>query len=98
MGKFFMLWEVDHNRTPIDPKERGIQYGGMLAMVKQYIEEGMILDHGTFVGEGKGYAIFEGAMVELSKMTEKFVPFVKFKVHPIVSVSQLEEVIRSLSE
>ena len=97
MSKYFLLWEMDRNRTPVDHKERGAQYDGMVNMVKQYLKNGLLLDHGLFVGEGRGYAVFEGSEAQLSIMTENFVPFVNFEVHAVAAMSHLEELVQSLT-
>ena len=98
MGKYLLLWEMDQTRTPIDPKERGTGSKALMDMVKQDIEKGILKDWGGFVGEEKGYAIAEGTEVEIMNMVEQYVPFVRFEVHPIASVSQVEEVIKALSK
>ena len=70
----------------------------MMAMVKESLEKGVTKDWGAFVGETSGYSVLEGTEVEVSIYLQKFVPFVSFKLFPIASVGQLEEVIKSLSE
>ena len=97
MGKYLLLWEVDQTKIPIDPKERGTGWGAMLGMVKQDMEKGISKDWGLFVGERYGYAVAEGTELEVMAMLQQYVPFVSFKVHPVATVSQAEELIKALS-
>ncbi|HUS89786.1 MAG TPA: hypothetical protein VMW91_10600 [Desulfosporosinus sp.] len=97
MGKYLLLWEVDRARIPIDPKERGAGWGLLMAMVRQDKEKGISKDWGAFVGETNGYAVAEGTEVEVLNMTAQYGPYVAFKVHPIASESQVNEMIKALS-
>jgi len=97
MGKYLLLWEVDKTRVPTDPKERGAGWGLLMAMVRQDIEKGISKDWGAFVGETNGYAIAEGTEVEILNMTAQYVPYCIFKVYPIASESQVNEMIKALS-
>jgi hypothetical protein len=96
MGKYLVLWEVDKTRTPVDPKERGSGWKGLMEMVKQDIEEGFMKDWGGFIGEINGYTIYEGTELELDMHLQQYIPFVHFKVHPVGSVSHTEQVIEAL--
>ena len=97
MGKYLLLWEVDRARIPTDPKERGAGWGLLMAMVRQDIEKGVSKDWGAFVGETNGYAIAEGTELEVLNMTAQYGPYVSFKVHPIASESQVNDMIKALS-
>jgi len=97
MGKYLVLWQMDGSKIPIDPKERGQGYGKLLALVKQDFEKGLNIDWGAFVGEGRGYSIVEGAEVEISTQLQQYVPFCTFQVHPLMTVSQVNEMIYSLT-
>ena len=97
MGKYLLLWEVDRARIPIDPKERGAGWGMLMAMVRRDIEKGVSKDWGAFVGETNGYAVAEGTEIEILNMTAQYGPYVSFKVHPIASESQVNEMIKALS-
>ena len=98
MGKYLLLWEIDETKVPISPQERGAGWSALIDMVKQDIKKGMTKDWGSFVGELRGYSVAEGTEVEISKWLQQYVPFVRFKLHAIASVSQVEEVIKSLSK
>jgi hypothetical protein len=98
MGKYLMLWAVDPTKVPVNPQERGSGWGAMLDMIKQEMQKGITKDWGSFVGELNGYAVVEGSEVEIGNMVQRYVPFVHFKVHPIASISQVDEVIKALSK
>ncbi len=97
MGRYLVLWKMDKSRLPVNPKERASGYAPLVAMVKQGIEMGKVKDWGAFAGEGRGYEIFEGTELELSLQIEQFIPFADFKIHPLVSLGQVEEMIAAMS-
>jgi len=97
MGKYLILWEVDQTKIPIDPKERGAGWGFLMAMIRQDIKKGLTKDWGAFVGESKGYAVNEGTELEVMKGLQQYVPFCIFKVHPISTESQVNEMVAALS-
>ena len=97
MAKYLVLWEVDQTKVPIAPQERGAGWSALMNMVKQDIEKGISKDWGAFLGELNGYAIAEGTELEVMNMLQQYVPFVLFEVHPIASVSQVDEMIKALS-
>jgi len=98
MPKYLLLWEADPSKLPIDPKERGAALSALLDMVKQGIKEGTTIDWGSFLGEGRGYSIHEGSEMELEKKLQRYVPFVTFKVYRVMSVEQVAEMAKSLTE
>jgi hypothetical protein len=97
MAKYLLLWEVDHTKIPIDPKERADGWGLLMAMVRQDIEKGLSKDWGAFVGESSGYGVYEGTEVEVMNGLQQYVPFVIFKVHPIATETQVNEMLKALS-
>ena len=44
-----------------------------------------------------GYSIAEGTEVEIGAFNQNWVPFVSFKVHPVATVSDIEEMINNLT-
>jgi len=98
MGKYLLLWEVDRTKVPVNPKERMAGWNVLLEMFKQDIKKGLVKDWGTFVGEEFGYAVDEGSEVEVMNACQQYSPYVHFKVHPIASVSQVEEMIKALTK
>jgi hypothetical protein len=97
MAKYLVLWEVDQTKIPIDPKQRGQGWGLLMNMVRQDIEKGLTKDWGAFVGQASGYSVFEGSELEVMKSLQQYVPFCMFKLHPIASESQVNEMIAALS-
>ncbi len=97
MGKYLVLWEVDQSKIPIDPKERSAGWSILMAMVRQDMKKGLTKDWGAFVGELHGYAVNVGSELEVMKGLQQYVPFCKFKVHPIATPDQTEEMIKALS-
>ena len=98
MPKYFMTWEVDPDRVPVDLRERSALWSGMVEMVKQQMKDGTTKDWGAFVGEARGYSIGEVSEVELAKNLQKYYPFVNFEVHQVISIDEMAEVIKSLAE
>ena len=96
MPKYFMTWEVDPTRVPIDPKERGALWSGMMEMVKQQIKDGTTTDWGAFTGEARGYSVAERSQIDLAKTLQQFYPFVTFQVHQVMTIDEMAEVAKSL--
>ncbi len=97
MTKFLILWESD-NRVPVDPKERITNWTMLLNMVKDDFKSGGLTDWGEFAGGGRGYSIAEGTEQEIYMALSRYVPYVKFEVHPILSISQMEEMMKAGSQ
>ena len=97
MGKYLVLWEVVQTQMPVDPKERGEGWGMLMAMVRQDIEKGIIKDWGSLVGETNGYYVAEGTELEVMSQIQQYVPFCTFKVNPIATESQVNEMIKGLT-
>ncbi len=98
MGKYLYIWEIDRTKIPIDSKERGLGFSVLMEMVKQDIKKGITKDWGAFVGEFNGYSIVEGTEIEILKQVQQYTPFVYFKVYPIASVTQVEEMIAAMTK
>jgi hypothetical protein len=97
MPKYFMTWELDSNKVPVNPKERGAAWLGMTSIIKQEIKEGKTTDWGGFVGETRGYAVITMSELELGKHLQRFVPFVTFQVHQVEDIDQVAELAKSLT-
>ena len=96
MAKYLVLWETDHTKLPVDPKERVTGHKGLLDLVRKDISDGITKDWGAFIGENRGYAVLEGTEVEIGIRLEQYVPYVIFRVHAIASVDQIAEVQKAL--
>ena len=97
MGKYLVLWEVDQTKIPINPKERKEGWSMLMAMTGQDMEKGLTKDWGAFVGENKGYAVSEGTELEVMSSMQQYVPFCTFKVYPIATMQQVNEMIKALA-
>jgi hypothetical protein len=97
MAKFLTLWELDTTRLPVDPKERITNWTMLLNMVKDDLKSGRTTDWGEFAGGGRGYAIGEGTEQEIHMALSRYVPYLKFEVYPVLSMSQIEEMMKALS-
>jgi len=97
MGKYFALWEVDQNKIPIDRKERGTGWAFLMSMIRKDFETGIMKDWGAFIGESKGYGVLEGTELDVMNALQQYVPFCIFKIHPIASENQVNEMIKALT-
>jgi len=96
MAKYLVLWEADNSRLPVDPKERATGWKALMDLVKKDIEDGVTKDWGLFVGENRGYAIFEGNEVEIGIRLQQYVPFIIFKGYAVAGVSKVDKVHKAL--
>jgi hypothetical protein len=56
-----------------------------------------VKDFGVFVGQTSGYAVHEGSEVDVMKITQQYVPFAIFKLYPVASEDQNNEMIKALT-
>jgi hypothetical protein len=98
MAKYLLLWEVDPNKVPADRKERAALWGPMVQMVKQQMKAGTTIDWGVFAGGLKGFSVSEGDEMTISESAQKYLPYVTFDVHPIITIDQMEQVIEDLKK
>jgi hypothetical protein len=98
MGKYLVLWELDWTKIPLSPKERGDGFNMLMEVVKKDIKKGITKEWGVFVGEHRGYSVNEGTEVEVMNQMQQYIPYCYFKVHPIASVAQTEEMITTLTK
>jgi len=97
MAKYLILWDLNPALVPTDPKERSAGWGMLMQMVRRDMQDGVLKDWGSFLAEGSGYCVMEGTEVEILKRCQQYTPFVAFETHPVASVSQVEEMLASLS-
>jgi hypothetical protein len=97
MAKFLTLWEIDTSRMSESPEEQIRHQTMMVNRVKEDLKRGITLDWGMFAGgELGGYAICEGTEEEITMENLKYVPYIKCKTYPILSVNQVEKIIPKL--
>ena len=97
MNKYLLLWTLDPAHIPNDSRERGKGWEILMDMIKNDREKGILRDWGAFPSEGRGYSVVEGPMLEVMKMTEQYVPFVRFEIHPATTMDDAEKFIRHLT-
>ena len=98
MPTYLMTWELDQTKIPIDPKERANAWLPMIQMVKQDVQSGKLKEWGTYIGEMKGFGVYEGSEEEAGKMAQKYVPFVQFTTHPIINIDQMEKLAKEMAQ
>ena len=96
MSKFLILWEGVPGTMPADPKQRGELIGKMMEMTKKALDDRQITDWGEFAGGGAGYAIGEGTAADMARGAMQFDPYIKFTVHPVLSLKELGDVMKSM--
>jgi hypothetical protein len=97
MAKYLLLWDMNKNLVPIDPKERSTGWGTLLAMVKKDLAKGLMKDWGAFPGENRGYLIAEGSQLDVLKMTQQYTPYVHFRIHPVSAVGEIEALLEYMT-
>ena len=97
MARYLLFWEIDAHRMPTDPKERGKAWSALMHTVRRDLEKGILKDWGATPGEGRGYSIVEGSETEISLMTQQYVPQVRFKTFPVMTVAQTDAMLRALN-
>jgi hypothetical protein len=97
MSKFLYLWEQVPGTLPADPKQRSELLGKMMQMTQKWLEERKGNDWGIFAGASAGYAISEGTEADGLKVAMQFAPYIRFTVHPVLSLKQAGEVMKSIS-
>ena len=97
MSKFLFLWESVPGYTPADPNERAALLGKLMEMTKKALDEGQITDWGLFAGGGAGYGIGAGTESDALRGAMQFAPYIKFTVHPVLSLKEVGEVMKSMA-
>jgi len=67
-----------------------------MAMVNQDMKAGKLKEWGAYMFENKGYAVYEGTEAEVATMLGQYNPYVSFKVQPVNSVDQVDEIMKTL--
>lgn len=96
MTKFLALWKEDTAKMPVSPEERISLATNLLNMVKEDFKNGG--DWGEFAGGGAGYFVYEGTEQEVALALMKYSPYIKFKMFPVLSVNQVLENIKKISQ
>ena len=94
MPKFFMKWQIDTTKTPVNPEERMKLWLSMLEMVKADLEAGVIKDWGICGDASCGYAFSELSAEDLYTALLKWMPYINFDIKPVLNVNQTIESIK----
>ena len=97
MGKYLTLWELDLSRVPEDSKEQLELFTRLQNMVKEDLKNGPIKDFGMFLGGDSGYTIEEGTEEEVAMSAMRYSPFIKCKIHPVISTDQIDEIMKTFA-
>ena len=89
MPKFYIRWELDPTKIPLDPEERTKHYLKMLDMVKADLKAGVLKDWGMCSDASGGYAFSELSEVDLYTALLKWMPYVDFDIKPVLDVDQV---------
>ncbi len=86
------------SRVPESPEEQMAFYTKLQGMVKEDLEHGTTIDFGMFLNGIEGYSIDERTEEEVAQIIMKYSPYIKCKVYPILSVSQIENIMKTMSQ
>ncbi|NVM00742.1 MAG: hypothetical protein HWN67_00280 [Candidatus Helarchaeota archaeon] len=79
-------------------KDIAMGWAVLLNMVKEDVKSGKIKEWGAFAGELRGYTVLEGTPIEISDFTTQYAPFVTFTTHILLSVDEVEKVIKNMAK
>lgn len=98
MPRYLVEWELDTTKIPIDPKERATAWLPMVQLIRQDMQSGLIKEWGSYVGEMRGFGVFEVSEEEAMKNLQRYVPFVQFKTHSLVTIDQMEKLFKEMAK
>ena len=93
MARYLMLWELNRDRIPADPKERAAGWTTLTNLVKEDLNSGITKSWGAFIGEMKGYCLVEGDEIEIAMMVQRYTPYVYFQTLPCVTVELIGQML-----
>lgn len=96
MGKYLVTWEIDTTKLPTNKKDIAMGWAVLVNAVKEDLKKGLMTDWGGFVGETKGYALFDCPHLEMTKTLLQYAPFVIFTVKEVGTADDAAEVIKSM--
>jgi hypothetical protein len=96
MAKYLILLKIHSEKFPADPKAYMKVLGPMLDLTKKDLKEGKLRDWGYFVGGNGGYAISEQTPEDLTRVAMQMSPYVDFEVRQVLSISDLENMVKTM--
>ena len=97
MAKYLVEWEVERSQMAGGPAEIAKAWKAFTELVRKDLASGVCRDWGSFPGEAAGYTVLEGSETDVMKLTMQYVPFFKFKVHPVSDIDTVVEFLASAS-
>jgi hypothetical protein len=88
MTKFYIRWQMDTTKIPVNPEERVKLWLSMLEMVKTDLNAGLFKDWGICSDASCGYCFSELSEVDLYTALLKWMPNIQFDVKPVLNVDQ----------
>ena len=98
MAKYLVLWKVDEDKMPADPKEKKQMLLEAVKQLKKELKSGIVKDWGTCLGESHGYSIIEGNDLETHARHVGWMPMAKFTVHRVLTLDEVEKAYKGLPE
>jgi len=96
MAKYLLLWELNRDKIPDDPKARGEGWNMMIEMIKEDFNKGIHTEWGSYIGEFKGFTVSDIEPLELANNLQRFFPFVRFEVHQVLTADEVAKVATAL--
>lgn len=96
MSKFYITWSLDRSHIPADQAQRGQFFMQLLEKISHDLESGAMKDWGVIPGQAEGFCVAECETKELMPLLLKFVPFIKFDTHPMLSAHEAISEMRKL--
>jgi len=93
---YLNLWEADMSAFPSDPEERMKLLMSMGEQVKSELDSGKTKMWGVSVGGGKGFSIHEVDPKEILAASTRRMPYVKFKVKPMLTIDEAMDVMKEM--
>jgi hypothetical protein len=84
-----ITWEMDRSHAPADPAERLKLTMVHCEMVKKGMDSGKTKMWGMNPGGNHGFSVTDGDEKEIFAMIAQYIPHVKFKVEPMLSIDEV---------
>ena len=98
MSQYILFWEIEESRLPEETEARGALVSGLLDQLKTDQQKGKIKEWGAFLGGGKGFCLVEGGDTDVAALMHRYRPYVRFESQPYLSLSRVEDMLKSLAE
>ena len=93
---YLLLSEMNYSALPADPTERAKITAPFLEIVKKDLDRGELMMWGMSPGGQRGFALTKQDPKELFGRASTFIPYVKFKVLPMLSLDEVIDVMKSM--